>query len=294
MSAERFRDVVNLYLLTECDMGCAFCYASKNLGKMASERAISLITSLARLGADRLNITGGEVMMYSEALRVVQHAHDCGIQVCLFTSGSLYTLDKIKSFSPLLSWLALSLDGDSSVNVKVGRSPRHFDSVLRAIQQTREVSSSVRIRVATVVTRLNVHHLDDLARILADARYRPDSWRLKQMVPTRRAQVNSSELSLGAEEFQKAALAVKSKYGDLLHIDMKPAAEKIADTMCIHPDGDATVTVMDDGEFKIHSLGNVFADLCAVLEKWRKFRDLYNATAYREQWDLIVGTESRR
>lgn len=282
-----FKDVANLYLLTNCDMECSFCYASKNLGNMPVERARAVIDFLAAAGAERINLTGGEILMHPEALDVVRYAKDTGLRVTLFTSGSMLNQRRAEKFVPLIDWLALSLDGPPEINVAVGRSERHYDATIAALGLVRSMEAEVRIRVATVVTQINVAHLEPLAETFAQPELTPDLWRLKQMVPTRRAGEAKDELGVTLAVFQQYMEPLAATYGERIRMQVHPAASKVADTMCIHPNGAATVTLGDDGdEMEIVPLGNMFKDPEAVLDGWWTHRDADNAAGYDEMWSL--------
>ncbi|HEY9230286.1 MAG TPA: radical SAM protein [Gemmatimonadaceae bacterium] len=282
--ADKFEDVPNLYLLTKCDMACRFCYASKDLGRMPKARAMGVVDAFRRRGATHINITGGEALLHPDALEIVAYAHQVGMQITLFTSGSLYHERRVVAFSPYLSWLALSLDGDETLNVAMGRIPKHYAKALEAIELTRLHAPTVRIRVATVVTRINVDGLRSLAMVLASERYKPDLWRLKQMVPTRRAAENEGELAVDDDVFAAAMSKLSSEFGSRIRMHVHPNSAKIADTMCVHPDGSATVTVRAGRGMKILELGSMFADSDGVIDRWLVTRDETNARDYRDAW----------
>lgn len=281
-----FKDVANLYLLTNCDMDCSFCYASKNLGNMSLERAKFVIDFLASAGAERINLTGGEILMHPEALTVVRYAADAGLGVTLFTSGSMLTEKRAEKFIPHIDWLALSLDGPPAINVAVGRSERHYAATIDALRLVRAMGSTVRIRVATVVTQINIAHLMPLAETFAQPELTPDLWRLKQMVPTRRAGEAKDELGVTFQVFEEHMTPLANRYGRRIRMQIHPAASKVADTMCIHPNGAATVTLGDGDDMEIVGLGNMFSDADAVIGAWWRHRDDDNAAGYDEMWAL--------
>lgn len=281
-----FKDVANLYLLTNCDMDCTFCYASKNLGNMSVDRAKTVIDYLAGAGAERINLTGGEILMHPDALEVVSYAHSVGLGVTLFTSGSMLTAKRAERFVPLLDWLALSLDGPPHINVAVGRSERHYEATINALRLVRAIGSGVRIRVATVVTKINVAELAPLAETFCQPGLTPDLWRLKQMVPTRRAGEEKGQLGISLEVFREHMEPLAATYGDRIRMQVHPAASKVADTMCIHPNGAATVTLGDGDDMAIVPLGNMFHDPDGVLDGWWEHRDADNAAGYDEMWAL--------
>jgi MoaA/NifB/PqqE/SkfB family radical SAM enzyme len=287
MTNERpFKDVANLYLLTNCDMECSFCYASKNLGNMSVARATSVIDFLRNAGAERINLTGGEILMHPHALEIVRYAAETGLLVTLFTSGSMLNQHRAERFIPHINWLALSLDGPPEINVAVGRSERHYAATIEALRLVRAMESHVRIRVATVVTQINVDHLAPLAATLSEPDLTPDLWRLKQMVPTRRAGEMQDELGVALDVFQRQMEQLATSYGAQIRMQIHPAASKVADTMCIHPNGAATVTLGDGEDMQIVGLGNMFLDPAAVLDSWWEHRDGENADDYDAMWAL--------
>jgi MoaA/NifB/PqqE/SkfB family radical SAM enzyme len=284
----RFKDVANLYLLTNCDMSCTFCYASKDLGLMSVDRAKSVIDYLVAAGAERINLTGGEILMHPEAATVVRYAAETGLKVTLFTSGSMLTERRAKKFLPHVDWLALSLDGPPHINEAVGRSPRHYDATLNALRMCRELRPDLKIRVASVVTKINVAHLVELGPVFVQPELTPTLWRLKQMVPTRRAQVEKDQLAISEDVFRHHMSLLVDAYGDRLRIQVHPAASKVADTMCIHPNGAATVTLGDGDDMEIVGLGNMFHDPAKVLDGWWQYRDSDNADGYDAMWALTT------
>jgi MoaA/NifB/PqqE/SkfB family radical SAM enzyme len=280
----QLKDVVNLYLLTDCDMTCKFCYASKGKSRMTLDRARWFIDALRSRGGTRINITGGEPLLHPEATDIVEHASRQGLAVALFTSGSRYGDEEIARFSPHIRWLALSLDGDPQTNLAMGRSREHFDGVMNALSKTRSQAPQVSVRVATVVTSLNVHRLEELGTCLDVPSVRPDLWRIKQMVPTRRAGRHYDSLAARDHDFARMAALVQNRFGSTMRIDVISLSEKVSDTICVHPDGEATVTVGSGRSMSIHPLGNVFEDFDAVVATWDGLKDARNSREYGMQW----------
>ncbi len=278
-------DVPNLYLLTECDMGCKFCYASKNLGRFTLDQVSTILTTLRGFGMSRINITGGEALMHPDALDIVRFAYQLGLKVTLFTSGSLYTQQRVEEFSPLIDWLALSLDGDRQINRKSGRTARHFDAALNAAELSKRLSPEVKLRIASVATRINVDKLSALAEILADDRYTPRIWRIKQMVPTRRAKQFEDDLGVEDSVFFEEMKKITERYSGRIPIQVHGSASKIADTMCIHPDGNCTATILENGEFEILRLGNILTEPNQAIDRWNEVKDTDNSALYGRLWD---------
>ncbi|GAA3570799.1 radical SAM protein [Streptomyces osmaniensis] len=283
-SAARFTDTANLYLLTNCDMACSFCYASKGLGKFTLEQLRSVLDSLKEAGATHVNLTGGEPLMHPQVDDVVAYAAGLGFSITLFTSGSLLTEEKARAIAPHVKWFALSLDGTRETNLAVGRGEGHYEAALRSIEIIRAVAPDKRVRVTSVATRVNVENLKDLAKILGEPRHRPDLWRIKQMVPTRRANEKADELGIDDALFHREMRQVVEALPEGFPVQIHDSKYKSGDTMCIHPRGMATVTLGDGSDMDIVPLGNMLLDPQKVFRSWNERRDARNADRYNTMW----------
>lgn len=280
-----FEDIVNLYLLTECDMHCSFCYASKGLGRLTFDQIKFVLDELARRGAQRVSITGGEPLLHENIRETLEYAASVGLQVTLFTSGSLLTEAKLRDFLPYLSWLCLSIDGDRETDRKVGRSKEHFDSAINALELVKKLAPDLKVRVASVVTRINIDNIQELAKILSDPIRSPSLWRIKQMLPSRGAGKMASRIAVDEKEFLEKMSKVKDSHKDM-NIQIHTAHAKSGDMICIHPDGNSTTTVYPEGgdDLEIFSLGNIFTDTDKVFAEWDKKKDSSHANSYRDLW----------
>ena len=284
-SSDVFNDIVNLYLLTECDMHCSFCYASKGLGRLKFDQIKFVLNELARRGAQRVSITGGEPLLHENIRETLEHASSLGLQVTLFTSGSLLTETKLREFLPHLSWLCLSIDGDRETDRKVGRSKEHFDAAINALELTRELAPDLNVRVASVITTINIDNISKLAEILSAQNRRPSLWRIKQMLPSRGAGKMASRIAVDEEEFLEKMSKVKESHQDM-NIQIHTAHAKSGDMICIHPDGNSTTTVYPEGDDEpvICSLGNIFTETDKVFTEWNQKKDLSHSSSYRNLW----------
>ncbi len=285
-SERKLSDVVNLYLLTECDMHCSFCYASKGLGSLSLTQIRFVLDFLASVKAERISVTGGEPLLHENISEALEYASELGLKVTLFTSGSLLNTRRLRDYSPFLNWLALSLDGDRETNIKVGRSEGHFDAVINVLSQVRQIAPTLQVRVATVVTKPNIGQMPSLAAILSDSRVRPDLWRIKQMLPSRRAGRHAKQLAISEEEFVARMQQIRDICPKEMNVQIHPGRAKSGDMICIHPTGECTTTICADGvSTEIVSLGNIFVEPDLVLTQWERNRDPRNADDYSALWD---------
>ncbi len=279
-----YEDVVTMYLLTQCDMSCKFCYASKGLGKMAVNDAKGVIDFFTSIGADRISLTGGEALMHPHVDEIVQHAAKNGLKVNLFTSGSLLTAERLAQLAPHLQWLTLSLDGHKELNELMGRSIGHFESATQALAIAKTIAPELRIRVVTVVTQVNIGKLHPLGTLLSDPKLSPTWWRLKQMVSLRRAKKHEKQLAVPDDKFLAEIADLKNNFSNQIDLEGSLAISKSADIMIIHPDGNCTTTKYQEHEFQLENLGNILKTPKGVVEKWWELRDQENAKFYQGIW----------
>lgn len=281
----KYEDVVTMYLLTECDMKCKFCYASKDLGRMSYAQACGAIDYFASIGATKISLTGGEVLMHPDVVEITKHAFEKRFEVNFFTSGSLLTEAKLDKIAPYLKWITLSLDGPEAIDIEMGRSKIHYENTINALIVIKKKYPEINVRLVTVVTSININYLQNLGKILIEKDATPDYWRLKQMVPIRRAKENKEQLGVNNELFTEKTEELIKSYSDKIKIKGTLAEEKTADIMIIHPDGSCTTTCANDEEYYLKELGNIFANPDEAVNNWFKFRSEKNADHYQGIWD---------
>ncbi|GBF75596.1 hypothetical protein PA598K_04014 [Paenibacillus sp. 598K] len=280
-----YDDVVTMYLLSQCDMKCKFCYASKDTGRLSLDQAKNIIDFFASLGATRISLTGGEALMHPQVYEIVEHAYHSGFKVNLFTSGSLLTAEKLKKLAPYLRWLTLSIDGgDPDLNMKMGRREGHFEKAFQALKYSKEIAPHINVRVVTVVTKININKLMPLGKLLFEPENRPTWWRLKQMVALRSGKEYEKELGVSNSSFTSAVNDLKHKYSPELDVDGSLATSKSGDIMIIHPNGNCTTTKFENNQFVLEDLGSIFTEPMKVVENWWHRKDLENSTFYQGIW----------
>lgn len=289
-STRIYEDVVTMYLLSQCDMKCKFCYASKDTGRLTLGQAQQIIDFFASIGATRISLTGGEALMHPQVFEIVEYAYKAGFKVNLFTSGSLLTPEKLERLAPYIRWLTLSIDGgDAELNMAMGRREGHFESAVKALKYTKTIAPNVNVRVVTVVTKININHLMPLGKLLSNPENRPTWWRLKQMVALRSGKEHEKELGVTNESFNEAINELKLEYSHQLDVDGSLAISKSGDIMIIHPNGECTTTKFRNNEFVLDNLGNILTEPMNVVNNWWEQQDLENSKFYQGIWARANG-----
>ncbi|MBH1987127.1 MAG: radical SAM protein [Burkholderiales bacterium] len=200
--------VVNWHVTEACNFKCQYCYAewqrgehprevihrpearARLLGELAQffapENASNPLTRSLRWNSIRLNIAGGEPLLYDrEVLSIAQQARNLGFAVSVITNGSLLSPELTKELAPLISMLGVSVDSVSSdTNKLIGRMSRGGKTL--AIEQLAEIFRNARqqnplisIKINTVVNQANRH--DDMSDAVQS--FGPDKWKIFRMLP---------------------------------------------------------------------------------------------------------------
>jgi MoaA/NifB/PqqE/SkfB family radical SAM enzyme len=237
---------------------------------MAVSDMLRVVRLLANHGTRVLVITGGEPTLISDLPIVLREVKALGMKSVLSSNGLLIgpRMDEIVSN---LDWLALPLDGptaDSNGRMREGSS-QHFTAVLDLLVKIRARYPRLKIKLGTVVTRLNVSEVSEIPRILPPDAL-PDVWKLYQFSPSSYGKDNRLSLEIGADEFE-AAVANARRAAERLNLRLAVYrnSERDGKYLFIEPTGEAVV-IHAGAELAI---GNILNDPEGVLDTWPGFVD---------------------
>lgn len=166
-----------------------------------------------------------------------------------------------------VSLLGLPLDDSNTlVNAAMRASRSHFEVVTGLLEDFDLLR--VPIKVNTVVSRVNVEDLPDLARVLG--RYRIQIWALYQFWPLGpSALANRRRYEIGAAEFLSAVDGVR-RVAKIRHIEAGDVDSRWHAYFMVTDKGRA-YTVSRESPETFQDLGSVFDD--DVLERWHSHGD---------------------
>lgn len=143
---------VHLEVIAACDLQCAHCFAGPlpRKGKLTVGEIDRLCGELASLGSFRLGLTGGEPLLRSDLLDILDVATDRGLHPCLTTNGLRLDERTARALGQRdLVWLNVSLDGARAETHDRIRGAGTFD---RAIEKIRLLSKHARFTLAFTIT----------------------------------------------------------------------------------------------------------------------------------------------
>jgi radical SAM protein with 4Fe4S-binding SPASM domain len=166
---------VKIKVTWRCNLRCKMCNAwrQERRSELSTAQLRSLIGELADLGCRKVHLSGGEVLTRSDLPDLVACMADKGMRVNLTTNGTLLTRDlALRLVESGLRGISLSIDApDRRIHDKIrGRGAwKRTLRGLRALCRARErLEARLRIRVNTVISRLNYEHLANLAVFVQD------------------------------------------------------------------------------------------------------------------------------
>ncbi|HUT35915.1 MAG TPA: radical SAM protein [Planctomycetota bacterium] len=157
--------IAQFSVTNRCTARCTYCYAryyAREHPELPTADALRVIDELARAGARRISLVGGEPLVRADIGDLVRRVKERGAECALTTNGDLVErkLDACRQ----LDLLSVSLDGAREGH-DANRGQGSFDRALHAIRVAR--AEGIPVQTSTVVTRAT---LDDLDFLVATAR----------------------------------------------------------------------------------------------------------------------------
>ena len=153
-----------------CNLRCVHCYSqSENRAypdELTTDEALVMLGDLARLGVPVVLFSGGEPMLRTDLLPLLEAAAALGMRTVLSTNGTLITeraAARLRGTS--LSYVGVSLDGLRETNDAFRGVAGAFEAALRGIRHCREAGIKVGLRFT--ITRRNVREVDSLFDLVA-------------------------------------------------------------------------------------------------------------------------------
>ena len=191
---------VDWWTTSHCNLACDFCYGPVP-GKDPVGRRDDIFEAVAASSARAVTFCGGEPLLLRKIGEYAAALRQRGKSAVLNTNGELLRrrLDQGLRLADF-ALVGISLEGSTPEVHRAMRGPKaDFDEVTKAARLVSE-EHGVRLKLATVVSRVNRLDLPDLARTVRDLA--PDVWRLYQY--SRRGDQNTGQQrhALPHDEFQ--------------------------------------------------------------------------------------------
>lgn len=262
--------VASIELTYRCNIKCLHCYGEygdEDKSEMALDDVKRLLRDLKTVGVEILEFTGGDVSIYPHLLEVLQFARSLDFRhIAVLTNGIALKGDVVDLIVSEPDKFIVQIDLHS-LNDDYLKWFTKVGNTLEAIQANikKFVSHKVLLRAATVVTKRNLHELEDIADWLHDNGVVSSA--MGPVVNLGRAQENDVLLDdlESIQKFTDALKKINTKYKNFISIieDTDPFRENcgsLTSNVTITPNGDVKHCTMDNLCYCNSSIGNVLKD----------------------------------
>ena len=175
--------IVNLHLLESCNYSCLHCFAHFDSNRILTlEEWKKIIDNIASSNlCSRINLAGGEPLLYPQLNEVIEYIHNKNIDVSLITNGFLLTPTWIETFAPYLSGIGISIDSlIPNTLLQLGRCTNKkeiltTENVVLLLQTMNK--NKVFAKINTVVSKLN--YTEDFSLLFKNVVV--DRWKILKM-----------------------------------------------------------------------------------------------------------------
>ena len=186
--------------------------------------------------------------------------------ICLSTNCDLY-LDKENIVLDHIDTLGLPIDGSKDIHDKL-RGEGSFDNILYALKNS-YAKSNIKYRIGTVVTKLNLEDLKNIAKILNEFSDRIVYWKLYEFVyyPGK-----GQNLRFQPQHHDTLFDIIKdiSRYIPEEIVIYDTCERRNLSYFLIKPNGDVFVPYLDGKEPREVIVGNILGNQSELLLTWQK------------------------
>ena len=211
---ERLAQII-WHITNECHLNCAICFTRKmrqQPGALSKDCIINHVALCKQLGVRKIDISGGEPLLYPDLPFLVDLCQENNIDVTITTSGlgNAKNIEWLSNNWGRFSRIILSLDGTEYIHNTLRNSPNAYPAFLKLYKKLSESKCTI-IRINTVVTQ-NLLLDSELKNMCEAIRHlAPKEWCLIEPYPINHTD-QFQALSVTDEEY----FSVVSKCRDLL------------------------------------------------------------------------------
>lgn len=161
-----------LELTSRCNFHCPHCY----LGTKSTPQELGfstvhdLLGQIQKMGIKKIHLTGGEICLRNDLIRILQLAHDQGFEIWMSTNGSLISESLTKAVEKYVSKIQVTLYALSAKEYsRFSGSAGAFRKVISAIDKLKERCSD-KLLVTFTVTPYNYQELNLFREFVGERR----------------------------------------------------------------------------------------------------------------------------
>ena len=147
----------NIHVFGRCNYRCEHCFDRCLTHEyLAPEDWIEVLTYLRSKGVEKVNLAGGEPMLYPFLDQMCHLVKGMGFKLSIVTNGSRVTEEWVERMAGTVDWIGLSVDSpDEDDELEIGRHAQgvqHIENVVRVAEMCHRHGIKVKLNI-TVVRR---------------------------------------------------------------------------------------------------------------------------------------------
>ncbi len=261
-------DVINYHITSVCNYHCQYCFVGFRERMPTKETAFKIVEEIHKffiksgVKGGRINIAGGEPLLYPYLTDVINQANLLGLKVSIITNGSLLTEELIASWQGKVETIGISVDAVSErTNCMIGRE-----------QQGRSLSKAqlcdivdwihkygIKLKINTVVSKLNLH--EDMLSLYE--RIKPNRLKFLYMHVLENINSGANELKPTREEFESFVAKNRYEYADEVIIEAEGSMQN--SYLMISSGGNVFLNENGEGKTYGNCLEQELHEICAEL-----------------------------
>lgn len=278
-------NVFNFHLTNLCNYRCTYCFGKfPQKSELTLEQVCTVVDNINRyferkkITDGRINLAGGEPLLYPHLDELIDYIHAYGIKVSVITNGSLLTEEKIASWKGKVYCVGLSLDSSLiETSIQIGRCFKKPLTVKQAVRITQAIHrNGIKLKINTVVSKLNVN--ENMTEFYK--RLKPDRLKFLQVSIVEDINGTAQKLTVSKKEFDAFCRRHKNCCRDIVCESFDSLKNSY---LMINPQGEFQLN--DCGRYQIY--GNCLnEEIFEIIERVPLNENYFNARYGKESKDV--------